>query len=78
MKITKKLLSDSAGQRFYIEIDNIPYKVRYRYKKLLCKITKGLKTLRELEVGDTVSNVVSETVLWEGDIHYVLKSIDTE
>jgi hypothetical protein len=65
------------GTRFYIGIDGITYKVPYRYKRLMCT-TRGLKTLYELKIGDEVSNVVSKTVIWEGDIHYVLKSIDTE
>jgi hypothetical protein len=75
--VTNPLYSDSFGQRWYIEIDNKKYKVPYRYKRIMCKIPRGLKTLFELKLGDPVSNIEFNTVIWEGDVHYVLKSIDT-
>jgi len=78
MKVTQALLSDSDGKRYYLEIDGVSYKIHFRYNKLLCKIPRGLKTLRELQVGDTVSNVVYEKVHWDDSVYYILKSIDTE
>jgi hypothetical protein len=65
------------GGRKYIVIDNIEIKVPWRYNRIMGVTRKGLKTIYELRKGDTIKSFEYSTKLWEGDIHYVLKSIDT-
>lgn len=76
MLITKELCGTS-DHRYYIGIDGHDYKVPFRYNKIMCKIPKGLKTLWELKVGDTVSNLVVQKIIWNETTYLVLKSIDT-
>jgi hypothetical protein len=43
----------------------------------MCKVPKGLKTLWELEVGDPVSNLEVQKIVWNEKTYLVLKSINT-
>jgi hypothetical protein len=65
------------GGRKYIVIDQMEIKVPWRYNRVLGITPIGLKTIYELRKGDTIKSFEYTAKLWEGDIHYVLKSIDT-
>lgn len=71
MIVTKPLYT--IGNRRYIDIDDVPHKVRWRYNRPMVH-QLGLKTVFEYKVGDTI-NCQVEHVTWEGEMYRVLKSI---
>jgi hypothetical protein len=71
MIVTKSMYS--IGQRKYIDIDDKQVKIRWRYNRPMVK-QESLKTIFEYKEGDTIHCKI-DTVLWEGEVHLVLKSI---
>jgi hypothetical protein len=67
---------DKCGRK-YIVIDQVEIKVPWRYNRIMGVSRTGLKTIHELQRGDTIKSFEYTSKLWKGDIHYVLKSIDT-
>jgi hypothetical protein len=65
------------GGRKYIVIDQMEIKIPWRYNRIMNVKRTGLKTIHELKMGDTIKSFEYNAKLWEGDIHYILKSIDT-
>ena len=61
------------GLRKYIDIDNMKFKVPWRYNRV---IGIELKCVHELKKGDHVKNMSFETKKWNGETFYVLKSIE--
>ena len=70
-----KTIEDRGGRK-YIQISGSEYKVPWRYKRSMCKVTGGLKTIHELQVGDEIE-FEYETRIWEGDLYLVLMSFKT-
>jgi len=77
MTTVTKILCGTSDHRYYIGINGIDYKVPFRYNRIMCKVPKGLKTLWELEVGDPVSNLEVQKIVWNEKTYLVLKSINT-
>jgi hypothetical protein len=67
----------TKGERRYIVIDGAEIKVPWRYNRIMGVSVSGPKTIHELKKGDTVKSYTYTSKIWEGDIFYVLKSIDT-
>jgi hypothetical protein len=76
MKVTQAL-SGTSDHRYYIGIDGVTYKVPFRYNRLMCLVPNGLKTLWDLKIGDSVSNIKVQKVIWEQKEYLILKSVDT-
>ena len=74
-RVTKALVD--RGGRKYLEISGSEYKVQWRYGRPMCKVTSGLLTVHELQVGQELE-FEYETKIWEGDLYLVLKSFGTE
>lgn len=67
---------DIEGRK-YIDIDGLCIKVPWRYNRVCGVEIKGLKTIQELKLGDTVKNFEFVTKHWNGETFYVLKMIET-
>ena len=63
--------------RKYIDIDNIRIKVPWRYNRIDGVETNGLVTVHELTQGDVIKSYQTIKKLWNGNVFYVLKYIDT-
>jgi hypothetical protein len=64
--------------RKYIDIDNVRIKVPWRYNRIDNVEIKGLKSIHELVKGDIIKSYQTVKKMWNGNVFYVLKYIDTE
>lgn len=64
--------------RHYIDIDGLRIKVPWRYGKIHGVSSLGLKTLYELKKGDVIKSYEVSKKIWNGSVHYVLKSIHAD
>ena len=63
--------------RKYIDIDNIRIKVPWRYNRIDGVETKGLVSVHELVKDDVIKSYQTVKKVWNGNVFYVLKYIDT-
>jgi hypothetical protein len=64
--------------RKYIDIDNVRIKVPWRYNRVDGVKIEGLKSIQELVKGDIIKSYQTVKKMWNGNVFYVLKYIDTE
>jgi hypothetical protein len=60
------------GGRKYIDIDNMRFKVPWRYNRI---IGISLKCVHDLKKGDAIKNFSFESKKWNGETFYVLTEI---
>ena len=72
MKVTREFY-DVYGRK-YIDIDGERIKVPWRYNRVMGVHVDGVKPIQSLVVGDEVE-VTTKTVIYEGDVYKILKSI---
>ena len=72
MKVTKEF-HDICGRK-YIGIDNVTYKVPWRYNRVLGVKITGIRTVQSLVIGEDV-DITWAVVVYEGIQYKILTSI---